>query len=375
MQHYAAIWKAIIRPPRDTYNFRDLGPEEFTLGKRKIYRTDIELLNHRSQRLKCSHFQPTSEFRVAEKLPCVIYLHGNSSSRLEALSCLPVLLKYNITVFCFDFSGSGHSDGEFVSLGFYERDDLAVVIEHLRQTGTVGCIGLWGRSMGAATALMHGDRDPSLAGMVLDSPFTSLRDLSEELVDVFVGVRLPKWMVSIAMNMIRSTIKNKARFDINDITPVTHADKSFIPALFVAAKGDTFIHPSHARKLYESYAGDKNLVLVDGDHNSARPKFFMDSVAIFFYNTLQCDSLPKSSSATGEVEAFFPTVSTESISESRERRTGQGFIMRPPDRDEFISEEVSMQKAIEESLRHVAAEPTPSEVVERQKSDSNLDFI
>ena len=29
--------------------------------------------------------------------------------------------------------------------------------------------------MGAATAIMHGDRDPSIAGMVLDSAFISLR--------------------------------------------------------------------------------------------------------------------------------------------------------------------------------------------------------
>ena len=28
-QHYAAIWKAIIRPPRDLYNLKDLGPAEF----------------------------------------------------------------------------------------------------------------------------------------------------------------------------------------------------------------------------------------------------------------------------------------------------------------------------------------------------------
>jgi hypothetical protein len=37
--------------------------------------------------------------------------------------------------------------------------------------------------MGAATALMHGDRDPSIAAMVLDSAFSDLTQLAEELVD------------------------------------------------------------------------------------------------------------------------------------------------------------------------------------------------
>ena len=391
MQHYQAIWKAIIRPPRDQYNDRDLGPDEFIIGKRKIVRTDLELLNHRNQRLKCSHFQPPNEHRVAVKLPCVIYLHGNSSSRLEALSCLPLLLKYNITLFAFDMSGSGQSDGEYVSLGYYERDDLAVVIDHLRQSGSVGCIGLWGRSMGAATILMHGDRDPSLAGIVMDSPFTSLRDLAEELVDVFIGFKPPKWILGMALSMIRSTIRNKARFDINDITPISHVDKTYIPALFVAAKADTFIHPGHARKLYESYAGDKNLVLVDGDHNSARPRFFLDSVAIFFYNTLQCASLPKQADIISEVQSFFPTADVDATEKLNPSRTQDqladesnspraGLRMRAPDRsaamwDEFTSEEVLIQRAIEESLKHVSSEETPAELIERGKSNSNLDFI
>lgn len=379
-QHYAGLWKAIIRPPRDVYNMKDLGPEEFSIGRKKIFRTDLELLNYRGQRLKCSHFQPAPEYRVSEKLPCVVYLHGNSSSRLEALSCLPILLKFNITLFCLDFAGSGHSDGEYVSLGFYERDDLAVVIDHLRQSGTVGCIGLWGRSMGASTALLHGDRDPSIAGIVLDSPFTSLRGLAEELVDVFVGIALPKWMVTLALNMIRSTIKTKGKFDINDISPISHVDKTFIPALFVAAEGDSFIRPDHAKNLFTAYAGDKNLIIVDGDHNSTRPKFFLDSVAIFFYNTLQCEALSKQNvppqPISNQVQSesspsFFPTVNEDRVQSSQ-----SGIRMRPPDRENLLwepfgSEEIVIQQAIEESLKHVSLEETPAAVVARQKSTNS----
>lgn len=37
--------------------------------------------------------------------------------------------------------------------------------------------------MGAATALLHGDRDPSIAALVLDSAFADLTQLAEEMVD------------------------------------------------------------------------------------------------------------------------------------------------------------------------------------------------
>jgi pimeloyl-ACP methyl ester carboxylesterase len=193
---------------------------------------------------------------------------------------------------CFDFSGSGLSDGEYISLGYYERDDLAAVIDYLRESNRVTCIGLWGRSMGADVSLMHADRDPSIAGLVIDSAFTDLKVICEEMVDLYVTVKLPRWVIATARAMVRSSVLKHAGFDIDEVAPIESARNSYIPALFAAAYNDAFINPHHAKELYEAYAGDKNFVMVEGEHNSARSKFFMDSVAIFFFNTLQCDRLP-----------------------------------------------------------------------------------
>ena len=62
--------------------------------------------------------------------------------------------------------GSGQSDGKYVTLGWSEHDDMAVAIQYLRDTNTVSTIGLWGRSMGAVTALLYSQTDPSIAGVV-----------------------------------------------------------------------------------------------------------------------------------------------------------------------------------------------------------------
>lgn len=88
------------------------------------------------------------------------------------------------------------------------------------------------------------------------------------------------------MKLVRSTIKSKANFDVYDLSPISHGKECFIPALFAAANSDDFIQPHHAVELHKAYAGDKNLVKFEGDHNSPRPNFFYDSVVIFFYNTL-----------------------------------------------------------------------------------------
>jgi len=93
---------------------------------------------------------------------------------MESLETVHYLLPQNISMFCFDFAGCGLSEGEFISLGWWEREDVAMIVEHLREQRRVSTIGLWGRSMGAVTALLHADRDPSIAAIVLDSPFANL---------------------------------------------------------------------------------------------------------------------------------------------------------------------------------------------------------
>ncbi len=62
--------------------------------------------------------------------------------------------------------GSGRSEGEWVTLGAHEVGDLAAAVAHLRQAQPDAAIGLWGRSMGAVTALLYSQRNPSIAGVV-----------------------------------------------------------------------------------------------------------------------------------------------------------------------------------------------------------------
>jgi acetyl esterase/lipase len=101
--------------------------------------------------------------------------------------------------------------------------------------------------MGAATALLHGERDPSIAGMVLDSSFADLQMLAEEMVEKGRqnGLVAPGLIVKIAIRMIRSSVLKAAGFDIRLLSPIEHADRCFIPTLFVAAGGDEFVPPHH----------------------------------------------------------------------------------------------------------------------------------
>ena len=61
-------------------------------------------------------------------------MHGNSSARVEAIPQLSLCLAIGATMFAFDFTGSGKSEGDYVSLGFFEKEDL-----HAVSRGTGAC--------------------------------------------------------------------------------------------------------------------------------------------------------------------------------------------------------------------------------------------
>jgi len=103
---------------------------------------------------------------------------------------MDLLLAYDISLFCLDLTGAGLSEGKYISLGHHEKNDVKAVLEFLLSSKILqdsNRIGLWGRSMGAATAILYtalydsndGNR---ISALVLDSPFASLKRLSKEIV-------------------------------------------------------------------------------------------------------------------------------------------------------------------------------------------------
>ena len=98
--------------------------------------------------------------------------------------------------------------------------------------------------------------------------------------------KIPGFLVSGALKLVRSSIQKTGGFDVLKLNPIDHVEACFIPALFGHGIEDDFIKPHHSDDLHAKYAGDKNMIKFDGDHNSPRPEFFYNSATIFFFNTL-----------------------------------------------------------------------------------------
>lgn len=355
-----AFWNLVIRPPRALYHTWQLGPSEFTICGVETLRRDFKLQAKRGGFLACSQYFPKRvwERDPFHKHPVVVYLHGNSSNRLEAVSILGAVLSQGISLFCFDSAGCGQSDGQYVSLGWHERDDLASVLSYLRESPFSGPIGLWGRSMGAVTVLLHADRDQSLGAICMDSPFLSLRQVVEDLAtSPHVLCPMPFWLVAVALAVIRLRVRALADFDIDDVAPLEHAKRSFVPALFMHGQHDTFIPPTHSRELYDAYMGDKEYVLIDGDHNSERGDKAIRKAVDFFRRAFRME------------EVKFGRAPPRSLSANWPASMGPGASMRLLHSEEGhrVARQRSMTPPPQPRRVYAPAPPEISPLLERQR--------
>lgn len=161
-----------------------------------------------------------------------------------------------------------------------EQEDIEAVVKHLRAKDTTSTIGLWGRSMGAISALMYSDRDPSISALVLDSPFKSLEAASERLVKQYVDSDLA---FSVAFKLIRSKVKEKSGIELQEMNPLERVERAFIPAFFIHGTQDQLIPFEHSVELHKRYASEyKQIVLLEGaGHNDARPEDTIEGILCF----------------------------------------------------------------------------------------------
>ncbi|CAD8201253.1 unnamed protein product [Paramecium pentaurelia] len=274
------LWKPIVRPPRHNYRLKDMGNEIFMVSDTVTKRFDFEIQNSRRLILQCSLFEP---IRMQDKPhPCMIYLHGNSSSRVEALTIIEYLIPQNISVCGIDLSGSGQSQGEYISLGYYESRDVIDLYEYLRDKKPfITQIGLWGRSMGSVTAILAANLNNNFKVLVCDSPFSNLTHLCQELASN--NYNIPNCCFNCFWCIIKAKIRREAKFNIDDlnISQLIQTLPTDVSIVFLSAKQDQLIVEKHPKILMEKFRGNKLLKQFEGTHNSKRPLNVMKETVQF----------------------------------------------------------------------------------------------
>ena len=230
----------------------------------------------------------------------LVYVHANAGCRLEALSVLGPCLQMGFQVIALDCAGSGLSGGEHTTLGWRERDDVRAVID----AEDCGKVTLWGRSMGAATALLYAaTRDPDVVALILDSPFQSLRQLALDVVQAALGgseLNGAARVASIgALRLVRGAVRRRAGFDIYDVDIERHARECACPTLVLCALDDALVPPAHSHAVHAALP-KAELCVCPGTHNSVRPRGVSQRVERF----LREHVFGEAQASSGDVEGL-----------------------------------------------------------------------
>lgn len=265
------LWMLLVRPNRISYEM----PHEKSRTRGgfdenpKVLVTNFLARNVFGENVNCYRYEKTDQ----KCKRVLIYCHTHSGSALEGSFLTQSFLGRGFDFICFDFSGSGKSEGKYVTLGYKEKEDLKVIVKQCRDVFGYSEIFLWGRSMGAATIILllscHQELQKNIVGVVLDSPFGNLRKMCVNMARQTTS--LPKFIINPALSSIRKKVIEMANFDLDKINPEERVGAILVPAVFLLGKEDAVVSLKTIKRLFEGYSGKKKeLMIIEGEHGTTR---------------------------------------------------------------------------------------------------------
>lgn len=216
----------------------------------------------------------------------VLLFHGVSDNRVGMLAYAELLLRHGYSVVMMDARAHGASEGEIATYGWKEREDTKAIVEALYASESVHCLFALGESMGGAVALQSAAVESRIAGVVAESPFSDLREVSYD----YAGLRLSPWLgktlfrPAVWAGMPR--VEREGGFEADDVSPAKAVAARAFPVLLICGASDRTIPTRHTQKVFEAATGPKDLWLVPGAEHSAAlgkaPEEFERRVVSFF---------------------------------------------------------------------------------------------
>lgn len=182
----------------------------------------------------------------------LLFSHGNAGNISHRLQLIQLFHNLDLDVMIFDYRGYGQSGGKPDEKGTYR--DIRAVWDHLTNERMIPSdrILVIGRSLGAAVAThlvyeLAEEGSPSPAGVILESPFTSIPDMGAALYP-FLPVRL------------------LARINYDNLANVR---RIHVPMLVVHSVDDEITPFSHGVAVFDAANEPKTFVEISGSHDDA----------------------------------------------------------------------------------------------------------
>ena len=227
--------------------------------------------------LKGTHFSPASPSHR-----WVILVHGYGRDQRFVWDVAAEYLKRGYEVLTPDMRAAGESDGEYLTMGVKESEDVAAWARQIAARDKEARIALHGISMGAATAMMaasRSDAPPQVAALVEDCGYTSAYTMFSMQLQKLFG--LPEFPI---MRCVDAVCRIKAGAWLSDAAPVKRLP--VLPTLFIHGDADNLAPVEMMEELYSASGANPKarLTLPGVGHADAKkdaPELYYSTIFAF----------------------------------------------------------------------------------------------
>ena len=250
----------------------------------RLNREDFTIESLQSYPLKGSCF-----FTNPEPRRIIVLVHGLDSNRWDMLDIAEIYTAMDFSIITFDLRNHGESGGAGTTFGFYEHRDIEQIVNFTHKRFPEARIGVHGKSMGAAAALLYaarisGNKDSPAADwvdfFVVDAAFSNLKEILR--IRLNKDYHLPNLGFIELVGLI-ARIGTGLKF--NRVQPLEAAAGVHAPVLFIHGAEDRFVPTFMSKDLFKAKPGEKMLHLAAGarhaDTFDADPEGFTEAVRIF----------------------------------------------------------------------------------------------
>jgi pimeloyl-ACP methyl ester carboxylesterase len=216
---------------------------------------------------------------------CVVLIHGYADAKVGSIAWAPTWHALGWNVLAIDLRAHGESGGRYCTGGYFEREDVAQVINRLRaeRPGDTRRLALFGASFGAAVAVATAAGRDDVDAVVLDSPVPDFAEAAMLQMDRLgaPGGSLRRLSVRLAQRM---TGARYADVRMLDLLP-----RLTWPALVIAPENDPLLANGAGDALRAAVAngefwlvpGAGHLMALSADPEEYRARLsrFLESVA------------------------------------------------------------------------------------------------
>ena len=203
------------------------------------------------------HYTPENS---NDKWALIVHGYGHNHNHMNGFAEMYLANGYNVLMI--DQRAAGESEGEWLTMGSAESEDVALWTQKIAELNPNAKIVLHGVSMGAATAMLAAANSnvTNVTSLVEDCGYTTVMNL----IDLAKGMAT-QLADSEFVSVVDDAAESLTGHRLTSAAPIDSIGNVTIPSIFITGNSDTVVSMSNLEELYEASGAEvKEIFTVEG---------------------------------------------------------------------------------------------------------------